>query len=78
MFGPLIRRVLEQPERVRGDLDPDTISYSFETGGQMAERLGNRAFNQKVAGSILGQMTLCPWERHLTLLAAAGISLYLL
>ena len=38
-------------------------------GGQMAERLGNRAINQKVAGSI-AKMMLCPWVRHFTLLAS--------
>jgi len=43
-------------------------------GGQMAERLGNRATNQKVVGSIPGRakMTLCPWARHFTLLASGG------
>ena len=40
--------------------------------GQMAERLGNRAINQKIAGSIPGQMTLCPRARHFTLLASGG------
>ena len=36
----------------------------------MAERLGSQAINQKVVGSIPGQMTLCPWARHFTLLAS--------
>ena len=38
----------------------------------MAERLGNRAINQKVAGSIPGhaKMKLCPWARHFTQLAS--------
>ena len=37
----------------------------------MAERLGNQATNQKVAGSILGseKMTV-PWARRFTLLAS--------
>ena len=49
-------------------------------GGQMAERLGSRAINQKVASLIPGseKMTLCPWARHFTLLASGGLSLYLL
>ena len=49
-------------------------------GGQMAERLGNPAINQKVAVSIPGvrKMTLCPWARRFTLLALGGMSLYLL
>ena len=36
----------------------------------MAERLGNLAINQKVAGSIPGRakMTLCPWALHPTCL----------
>ena len=43
----------------------------------MAERLGSRATNQKVAGSI----PAVPNDivaRHFTLLAAGGMSLYLL
>ena len=33
---------------------------------QMVERLGNRAINQKVAGSVLPcHMTLCPWGKAL-------------
>ena len=45
----------------------------------MAERLGNWAINQKVAGLIPGceQIKLCPWARHFTLLASGGMSLYL-
>ena len=37
----------------------------------MAERLGNRATNQKVAGLIPGRLKirLFPWARHVTLLA---------
>ena len=47
-------------------------------GGQMAERLGNRAVNQKVSGSIPSvPMTFCPWARHFTLLDSGGMSLYL-
>ena len=48
-------------------------------GGQMAERFGNRAINQMVAGSIpsRAKMTLCPWARHFTVLASGGMSLYL-
>ena len=44
---------------------PDEVS-------QMAERLGSRAINQKVVGSIPGRakMTLCP--RNFTLLASGG------
>ena len=38
-------------------------------GSQMAERLGNRAINQKVAGS----MTLCPWASYFTLLASGNV-----
>ena len=37
-------------------------------GGQMAERLGNRTIDQKVAGSIPGrakQITLCSWSKAL-------------
>ena len=34
----------------------------------MAKQLGNRAINQRVAGS-----TLCPWARHLTLLASGNV-----
>ena len=43
-------------------------------GSQMAERLGNRAIIQKVAGLIPGRakMMLCPWARHFTLLASGG------
>ena len=42
-------------------------------GGQMAERLGIRAINQKVAGSIPdGRHQSCPWARHFTLLARGG------
>ena len=46
-------------------------------GGQMAERLGNRAINQKVAGLIPGhvKMTMCPWARHFNLFASGGMSL---
>ena len=40
-----------------------------EAKSQMGEQLGNRAMNQKVAGSIPGMM-LCPWARHFTLLAS--------
>ena len=49
-------------------------------GGQMAERLGNQAINEKVDSSIPGhaKITLCPWARHFTLLASGGMSLYLL
>ena len=36
---------------------------------QIAERVGNRATNQKVAGLIPGRvMKLCPWTTHFTLL----------
>ena len=40
----------------------------------MAEWLGNRAINEKVAGSIPGsaEITLCPWARHFTLLASGA------
>ena len=54
-----------------GDLEGgrDSCQVSQCPGGRfrMAERLGNRAINQKVAGSIPGRanMTLCPWARHL-------------
>ena len=39
-------------------------------GSQVAERLGNRASNQKIAGSIPSRANLRPWARHLTLLAS--------
>ena len=41
-------------------------------GSQVAERLGIRAINQKVVGSIPRpcKMTLCPWARHFTLLVS--------
>ena len=44
---------------------------------QMAEWLGIRASNQKVTGfdSRLCEIMLCPWARHLTLLASGRISL---
>ena len=45
-------------------------------GSQMAEQLGNRFSNQKVAGSIPGRaITLCPWARHFTLLASGNVPL---
>ena len=47
---------------------------------QMAERLGNWAINQKVAGSFPRpwKMVLCPWAIHFTVLASGGMSRYLL
>ena len=45
------------------------------SGGQMAERLGNRAINQKVASSIPGceKIVLCPYARHFTLFASGNV-----
>ena len=60
-------------------VDHFLLETTMVHGGQMAERLGNRATNQKVAGSITGRkMLLCPRARHFTLLAWGGMSLYLL
>ena len=40
----------------------------------MAERLGNRASNPKVAGSSPGHaMTLCPWARHFNIHASGNV-----
>ena len=56
------------------------VSAVSQAGSQVAERFGNRASNQKVAGSVpsCAKMTVCPWARHFTLLALGGKSLYLL
>ena len=42
-------------------------------GGQMAEWLGNRDINQKVAGSILLWKMTCPWARHFILFALGNV-----
>ena len=56
------------------DNGPEQLSVCVRS--QVAERLGNRASNLKVAGSIPGRaVTLCPWAKHFTL---RGMSLYLL
>ena len=53
----------------RLELDFDLIAHTLAKS-QVAERLGNQASNQKVAGSGLCKITLCPWARHFTLLAS--------
>ena len=49
-----------------------THSLSHTHTNQVAERLGNRASNQKFAGSIpsSAKIKLCAWARHFTLLSS--------
>ena len=63
-----------------GSVPLTPLRHTAESVRQMAERLGNRATNQRVAGSIPGQVELrfVPWARHFTLLASGRMSLYLL
>ena len=41
-------------------MNKGTRGVRWNKGSQVAERLGNWASNPKVAGSIHGQITLCP------------------
>ena len=47
-----------------------TFMYYVLLGGQMAERLGSRAINQKVVGSIPGRGKLRCVLGHFTLIAS--------
>ena len=76
-FFPSMKRSLEHRNLLdlwgQSWLSSVCTLYGEKKGGHMAERLGNLAINQKVAGLIPGREKWCLWTRHFTLLASGGI-----
>ena len=79
-----IRRLNQQPSGREGRYDPNRWAqratlFPMKRGGQMAEQLGNRATNQKVAGSILARAKWrCVLGQGTSFYLHGGMSLYLL